>query len=239
VWKIKANVLKEYMMKINIDKTIEEPVIKSTDNGLVAVNTDPTDIFLSEVKLNKNAFQEYNKVNHFGLFHLSKLIDLLSSFGSETLSIDFKENYIKITGKTDEAEFVLPDLEIFEEKLNLQVPEIPFDIEIDITRDFLTRIGSAISIVEAKFVKLYTIGNILVCEAGETDKIKRKLLLKDNLPELNVTVIKEITNITAVLGENIKLKAKTNTPLQFEEKSKYIEAKYLIAPLVGEDLNEQ
>ena len=178
---IKANTLKTFLQKVNLDRTIEEPVIRCTDDGLLAINTDPTDIFFNKVTLHKSAFKQFEKIESFGLFNLSRFIDLINSFGDEVINVDFQENFIKVAGKDREGEFVVPDLEIFEDKLKLEEPEIPHDAEIKVPREYLVRVSAAINIVNAKFVTFETNANLLSCEAGDQDTIKEKRWMKNEI----------------------------------------------------------
>lgn len=163
-----------------ITPLIQETNVRFRDEGIYIKAIDKTQILLVDFFMSKKAFDTYVVEPSLVGLNIQELKNMLSrSFGEDKLQLNLKEQGldIQLLGKI-ERKFYMSFLDLSEQDINL--PEIRYEVEFNITAGLLKEILTDINLVASTIIFKINDGKLMIEATGEKGNIKT------TLPEIKV-----------------------------------------------------
>lgn len=170
-----------------ITPLIQETNVRFRDEGIYIKAIDKTQILLVDFFMSKKAFDTYAVEPSLVGLNIQELKNMLSrSFGEDKLQLNLKEQGldIQLLGKL-ERKFYMSFLDLSEQDINL--PEIRYEVEFNITAGLLKEILTDINLVASTIIFKITDGKLIIEATGEKGNIKT------TLPEIKVKAKKNFS----------------------------------------------
>lgn len=158
-----------------ITPLIQETNVRFRDEGIYIKAIDKTQILLVDFFMSKKAFDTYAVEPSLVGLNIQELKNMLSrSFAEDKLQLNLKEQGldIQLLGKI-ERKFYLSFLDLSEQDINL--PEIKYEAEFNITAGLLKEILTDINLVASTIIFKINDGKLMIEATGEKGKIKTAL----------------------------------------------------------------
>lgn len=158
-----------------ITPLIQETNVRFKDEGIYIKAIDKTQILLVDFFMSKKAFDSYAIEPSLVGLNILELKNMLSrSFGEDKLQLNLKEQGldVQLLGKI-ERRFYLSFLDLSEQDINL--PEIRYELEFNITAGLLKEILADINLVASTLIFKINGGKLVIEATGEKGNIKTTL----------------------------------------------------------------
>lgn len=228
VLKVKANVLRDFVVKSTANGLINDCKLTFGDKGLTMSHKDQPGVILIQSFLDKSAFSEYNVIT-VSVKDTQRFIKSLKTFGENMVNIVAENNMMKIMDENGGFELAMAESVscVFDKPLNL-----PHEYKVLVKKSTVENIVERSKIIQSEDVRVLNRNKTLAFQIGKESDLAQTQMISSEEREFSIlfdlVYFKTLVeNFDPVFDMHI---GTAEIPAKFEEKTQTYSIAYYLTP---------
>ena len=235
--KIKKVILEKFIKNSSLNGKIETGTIKKIENNLIC-DIKLGNSIASMNKLNVSAITEISDADNLSLpiKSMSMLLKVIGTF-NEYVFLETQDNLLKLYDENRVANIVLASEDYIDNNVTEKLP-FEYDKSMQLNAEIFKNTLTNMDIVKGETIKVEIKEGILTINTGQKGldnmEEKKKVDYPDCFNELGPASV----DVLSILTGELNVAMKTDYPIRFIMKTDEMETTYYLAPLEGEEGEE-